>query len=214
MKHEVSPMSGYIICIVHIYLLRSFRLIPPARVTLSLVVPSVSLTQPSALYVFVNARAFACLCVDFLRSRLCSSSSSSSSNSNSSDTQPHIGALRSHRAHRLYDTYEGRYVLWLIVLLSLTYFQFTAARPAVLFHGCLLCVMNAALCATPCTLYSLFLSSSFSRFYPARSLSLSLAPFLRSFSSLFPTDMGVALQPRSRIIEKIRYEPDEIFLRF
>lgn len=29
--------------------------------------------------------------------------------------------------HREYGTYGGRYVLWLIVLLSLTYFQFTAA---------------------------------------------------------------------------------------
>lgn len=29
--------------------------------------------------------------------------------------------------HRVYGTYGGRYVLWLIVLLSLTYFQFTAA---------------------------------------------------------------------------------------
>jgi hypothetical protein len=29
--------------------------------------------------------------------------------------------------HRIYSTYGGRYVLWLIVLLSLTYFQFTAA---------------------------------------------------------------------------------------
>lgn len=31
------------------------------------------------------------------------------------------------RRHRVYGTYGGRYVLWLIVLLSLTYFQFTAA---------------------------------------------------------------------------------------
>lgn len=30
-------------------------------------------------------------------------------------------------SHRIYGTYGGRYVLWLIVLLSLTYFQFTAA---------------------------------------------------------------------------------------
>lgn len=30
-------------------------------------------------------------------------------------------------SHRIYSTYGDRYVLWLIVLLSLTYFQFTAA---------------------------------------------------------------------------------------
>lgn len=35
------------------------------------------------------------------------------------------GATTQHRL--VYGTYGGRYVLWLIVLLSLTYFQFTAA---------------------------------------------------------------------------------------
>lgn len=36
-------------------------------------------------------------------------------------------ARRGAASHRIYGTYGGRYVLWLIVLLSLTYFQFTAA---------------------------------------------------------------------------------------
>ena len=49
---------------------------------------------------------------------------------------------------RIYGAHGGRYVLWLIVLLSLTYFQFTAAAGPFCLGRCLLCVMNAALCAT------------------------------------------------------------------
>lgn len=43
-------------------------------------------------------------------------------------TEPFASAVAHGAApRRVYDTYGGRYVLWLIVLLSLTYFQFTAA---------------------------------------------------------------------------------------
>lgn len=45
----------------------------------------------------------------------------------SSQTDPSFLFLPRSSPASIYDTRGGRYVLWLIVLLSLTYFQFTAA---------------------------------------------------------------------------------------